>query len=105
LFLFLKDKKHHHHATDKNLSIKAIVISIGFSPCVLLMPNLLASLSESFYISATIIAEFYLISIFVMASFAVLGHRSFIKATFFEKYGDPITGVVFILTGILLFLH
>ncbi|MBL7052177.1 MAG: hypothetical protein ISS00_00340 [Candidatus Marinimicrobia bacterium] len=107
LFLFLKDKKHHHHVTDKNLSIKAIVISIGLSPCVLLMPNMLASLSEPFYVSAIIVSEFYLISILIMVSFAVLAHRSanLIKASFFEKYGDPITGIIFILTGILLFLH
>ena len=107
LFLFLKDKNHHHHIKNNDISIKAITISIGLSPCVLLMPNLLASPQEPIFVRVFMVAEFYIISIFVMVVFSVFGQKTIkrINTSFLEKFGDPMTGIIFIVTGLLIFLH
>lgn len=108
---------HHHHDEEevehadhlewgpmkKNMTGLALAIVLGISPCVILVPLLVATIDRGMFVTIMVAVSFSLAVVVTMATLTVLGFKSYDKLhfTFMEKYGGVITGVLLVIVGII----
>jgi len=105
------DGEHHHdhdehehahghtHAADAPQGSKApytLVLIMGLTPCIALLPLAFAGASISIGTAMGVIVLFSISTIIPILTLTYLGSKglSFMKLDWFERYGDIITGIV-----------
>ncbi len=101
------DHEHEHKQTDhKAGGVKAgygLVVIIGLTPCVALLPIVFAVTTLGTFSVVTIMAVFFVATLGTILLTTMLTLKGFqlVRLEFFEKHGEVITGLVIALTGIL----
>jgi len=91
----------HEHGHDADLpqgerAPYALIVIMGLTPCVALLPLAFAAASHGTQVTLGVIILFALATIIPILVLTFLGSKglSFVRLSWFERYGDIITGVV-----------